>query len=429
MFKDLYRLMLPRRLQTFPQMRRAFILYRRSRDFRNWPHSAVFAMRRFAEQGADPAQREEIAALMRDAIAGMMHKTDNRTANKVRQMLETLAASAPSWEADFLERVARSKVEGWSRGFAMRRLADLRGVTSLDILIALADERPVTDQVAYAIASIGPAAATPAVVARLSQILGDTQNGWAPSAAARALIAIGHGAEPNLMVHIDKFDVWTRFAVRVKAAGIDASALIEWLLAAGIIGEDRRTMIEPSMIAGMQRAIDAGDAFIAVVQFLEQVRSVYNFDTEWDPVPAYGALLAQLSEISSPRLPITNIVAPEDGGEVSCRVAGHSARFNPKFMGDWTDLQAVLGGLNDALAEAGRSERFANLHSGGQDAYVIVGSAEGLAGLVEKLGLPLDADANATVAVGIAAEDHAAAQIQAEHPGAKITRGWTRSGR
>jgi hypothetical protein len=25
------------------------------------------------------------------------------------------------------------------------------------------------------------------------------------------------------------------------------------------------------------------------------------------------------------------------------------ARFNPKFMGNWTDLDAVLGGLNKAL--------------------------------------------------------------------------------
>jgi len=85
----------------------------------------------------------------------------------------------------------------------------------------------------------------------------------------------------------------------------------------------------------------------------------------------------------------------------------------------------MLGGLNKALAEAGRPERFANLQSGGQDACVIVGTAEGLAELVETLGLPLDDNANAPIAIGIAAEDHMAAQIQAEHPGATITRGWT----
>jgi pyruvate dehydrogenase complex dehydrogenase (E1) component len=70
--------------------------------------SAVVAMRKLAEQIADPAQREEIAELMRDGIAKIMHKDDDHTANNVWRMLETLAAAAPAWESDFLENVARS---------------------------------------------------------------------------------------------------------------------------------------------------------------------------------------------------------------------------------------------------------------------------------------------------------------------------------
>jgi hypothetical protein len=224
---------------------------------------------------------------------------------------------------------------------------------------------------------------------------------------------------------MDNLDVWTRFIVRVKAAGIDAQALTTRLFAAGIVGEDRRALIEPQMLADMQKALDAGDGFNAVVDFLEQVQSVYVFDTEWNPEPEYDVVLEELSEVSSPRLSI--VLVPEDvpeveGSEVCCRAAGHPARFNPKFMGDWTDLEAVLGGLNKALAEAGRPERFANLHSGGQEACVIAGATEGLAELVETIGLPLDGDANTAIAIGIAAEDHMAAQIQAEHPGAQITR-------
>lgn len=425
MYRQWQEFTLPKRLKTFKQMRRAFVaggietdVVDRRRD------SAMFAMREFAKQSADPTQREKIATLMRNGIARVMHKADNRTANNVWRMLETLAAAAPTWEAEFLETVARSKVEGWSRGAAIRRLASLRGVASLDLLLALTDDPVVAHETASAIASIGTAAATPDVVARLNRMLGETQNGWAPAMAARALIAIGHATDPNLTKHSDSFDVWTRFAVRVKAAGIDALALTERLFDAGIVGEDRRTMMKPDMLADIQKAIDAGDGFRAVVDFLERVRSVYGFDTEWNPVPAYDAILAELSEVSSPRLPISDTVVREDGGEVSCRVAGHPARFSPKFMGDWTDLEAMLGGLNNALAQAGHSGRFANLHSGGQDAYVIVGTADGLAALVETIGLPLDADANVTVAIGIAAEDHTAALIQAEHPGAQITRGY-----
>jgi hypothetical protein len=54
---------------------------------------------------------------------------------------------------------------------------------------------------------------------------------------------------------------------------------------------------------------------------------------------------------------------------------------------------------------------------------VILGSADGLSNLVETLGLPLDKNANATIVIGMAAEDHAAAQLQADHPGVAIMRG------
>jgi hypothetical protein len=383
----------PGRLKTFARMRRAFLAGSKTDIGDHRFGSAVFAMRELAKQTADAAQREEIAILTRNGIAEMMHKDDNGTANNVQSMLETLAAAAPAWEADFLEEVARSKVEGWSRGVAIRRIADLRGVASLDLLMALADDPPVANEVARAVASIGAAAATPRVVAQLKRMLGETENRWAPSEAARALVAIGHATDPDLATHTDNFDVWTRFAVRVKAAGINAQALTARLFAAGIVGEDRRALMESEMLADMQKALDAGDGFNAVVDLLEQVQSVYAFDTEWNPEPEYDVLLEELSAVSSPRLPI--ILVPEDvpneeGSEVCCRVAGHPARFTPKFMGKWIDLDAVLGGLNKALGDAGRPERFADLLSGGQGACVIVGTAGGLAELVETIGLPLD---------------------------------------
>jgi hypothetical protein len=143
-------------------------------------------------------------------------------------------------------------------------------------------------------------------------------------------------------------------------------------------------------------------------------------------VPDYRELLNRLSKIGSSQLRITDIDVQLDGEmcrEVNCKIAGHPARFNPEFMGDWTDLEAVLKGLNSGLAAAGRSERFASLFTGDQTACVIIGRADGLSSLAETLGLPLDSNANAGVAIGIAAENHAAEQIKAEFPGVTIVRG------
>jgi hypothetical protein len=396
-------------------------------DGRHW---SVLAMQRFAKGDATQAEREAIAVMMRGRIAKKMNKADHFTINRVHDMLKTLAAAAPDWEAVFLVKVAGSEADATTRGAAIRRMVDLRGVGSLDLLMTLVDDPQVAADVAGAIASIGPAAATQGVIVRLKRMLAESQirGGWGPSEAARALIAIGQATDPDLVTHMDNFDIWTRFVVRVKCAGFDASTLTALLFRSGIVGEDRRRMIKGSMLAKMEKTIGSGEGFNAIINFLQRARSVYAFDTEWDPVPDYKVLLMKLSKISSPRLPISNIAIREDG-EVLCRIAGHPACFHPKFMGDWTDLQAVIVGLNAALVEAGLSERFANIQSGGQDAYVIVGTVNGLAELVETVGFPLDENGSTPAAIGYAVEEYAAAQIQAEHPGAKITRSWTERGK
>jgi hypothetical protein len=162
----------------------------------------------------------------------------------------------------------------------------------------------------------------------------------------------------------------------------------------------------------MQKALNGGDGFKAVVTFLQRMRAIHVFDTEWDPAPEYDVLLRDLSAIGAPRVMIANIdvrMAGEAGQEINCTVLGQSARFTPKFMDDWTDLQSVLTGLNAALEAAGRYERFAALLSGDQNACVIVAHDGGLASLVETLGLPLDGHANTPIAIGMAAENHAGA--------------------
>ena len=208
--------------------------------------------------------------------------------------------------------------------------------------------------------------------------------------------------------------------MRVKTAGIDAAALIERLFVAGVIDDDRRKSIKPSTTKKMQMALNTGDGFKAVTAFLERVRAVHTFDTEWDPVPDYEVLLRQISRIGAPRATIEDIDVQMDGEacrEVNCTVAGQPARFSPKFMDDWTDLEAVLRGLNEGLAAGERPERFVNLLSGDQNACVIIGHDSGLANLAETLGLPLDVNANAPIAIGVAAEHDAAAQIKADFSG------------
>ena len=343
---------LPHRLKTFKQMKSAF--RRGNKKHGNLRVAAIYAMRDFVGQGADALEREEIANIMRGGIEEHMHSPSYRMAGEVWCMLEALAAAAPEWEASFLERVIQSEVS--SRDRAIFRLAQLRGPDCLEYLVKAADDARVANNVADAIRRLGAAAAKPFVIQRLQAMLGETQNGWAPTAAARAIMALGYAADPALAAHMENFDPWTRLAYRAKIAGLDAPAFIEKLFSAGIVGEDRRRLIKSKTIRKMHDALDAGLGFQAVESFLQSLHSVYAFDTEWHPVPDYTELLAGLSKIASPRIAITAIKVI--GGEVSCQLAGQPVCFSPTHMGDWTDLQTVLNGLNAALEKAGLPERF-----------------------------------------------------------------------
>lgn len=401
-----------RDLKTFAAMKRAFRWGSKTNRSDNRRPAAIDAMEDFARKEADAAQRAEIALLMRGAISKAMRKTDHRADNHVSQMLAAVAAAAPSWEADFLEQVVCSRLDAGQRLDAIARYAKLRGRASLEVLLQLADDAPVAHVVAEAIGRLGKQAATPEVLSRLERMLDESQNEWAPSTAARALISFGEAASPVLVRNLKKFDPWTAFTVRIKTAGIDAAALIEQLFRAGVLDDDRRSLIKPSMITKMQKTLDMGDGFEAVTKFLWRVRAIYSFDYERYPAPDYALLLRRLSRIGNPRVAISAIDVQMDGEvcrEVNCTVAGQPARFSPHYMGYCVDLEALLRGLNDGLAAAGIPERFANLSNDDPVASVIVGYDAGLMKLVETLGLPLDVG-NAPIVGGMGAEQFSTAQ-------------------
>ena len=306
---------LPRDLKTFKQMKSAF------RRGKNRPGnarvSAIYAMKDYAAKSTDAAGREEIAGLMRGGIAEYMRAPSFRMDSEVWCMLETLAAAAPEWEAGFLEEVIGSEVTARNR--AIDRLVELRGTGCLEFLTGAAGRAEIAPNIADAIATLGRAAAKPFVIDALRAMLGDTQNPLTPPAAARALIALGLSSDPAIAQQAEKFDPWTAFAYRAKIAGLDAPALAEKLFSSGIVGEDRRHLVTFQSIREMQEALDRGLGFEAVEQFLEKLRSVYSFDTEWDPEPDYCALLAELSEVSAPRVAIERAVVLCRGDRITLR--------------------------------------------------------------------------------------------------------------
>jgi hypothetical protein len=87
-------------------------------------------------------------------------------------------------------------------------------------------------------------------------------------------------------------------------------------------------------------------------------------------------------------------------------------RFEPQDLGDWYDVEAVVAAIHKALADAGISERFVALESGGQDAGFIFARPQALAAAAPELDLTLGKDLDQARKLGTAAEDRILQQLR-----------------
>jgi hypothetical protein len=85
--------------------------------------------------------------------------------------------------------------------------------------------------------------------------------------------------------------------------------------------------------------------------------------------------------------------------------AGRLYRFNPRDLGDWYDVSAVLLAANRALADAGSPARFVPLETGDQTAALVCCDPAALRAAAPELDLKLSTDADDARKQGKAYED------------------------
>ncbi|MGH8037539.1 MAG: hypothetical protein ACREPD_07335 [Stenotrophomonas sp.] len=106
---------------------------------------------------------------------------------------------------------------------------------------------------------------------------------------------------------------------------------------------------------------------------------VYAFDAETDQFPnEHDSLLRKLASLVQPALAgavFEEAVPAEDVGPYTLTAYLDGKRYQTaaRNLDDWYDVETVLRLLNTMLADRGRPERFANLHTGDQTAWVVGG--------------------------------------------------------
>jgi hypothetical protein len=87
-------------------------------------------------------------------------------------------------------------------------------------------------------------------------------------------------------------------------------------------------------------------------------------------------------------------------------------QFEPRDLGDWYDVEAVVTAIHRALEDAGVQDRFVALESGGQDAGFIFAQPGQLKTAAADLGLTLGTDLDQARKLGTAFEENALKELR-----------------
>jgi hypothetical protein len=91
--------------------------------------------------------------------------------------------------------------------------------------------------------------------------------------------------------------------------------------------------------------------------------------------------------------------------DVAFEHRGKWYQFQAKGLGDWYDVSSTLQAVNRALADSGCVERFYPIVTGGQDAFLLFASPDGIKGAADALRLTVESDPDGARRLGKAFEE------------------------
>ncbi len=364
---------------------------------------------------AAPALRADIAQTAAEAVDARLGASDNETANEIWRLLDVVAATTSEREPELLERVVRSSAAGWARGVAFERLAAREGAAFAPRLEAALGDPALRAHALEALTTLGSEAATPSILERVRTLVAEEGDETLLGTAVDALRALAGGDDPALAAALGRLDPWRRFALRCRLDGVDFDALVGALARAELVAPGAEAALTEEARETGAAAWAEGDGFDAVLGLLFDLDALHAFDAKHFLVPPeYDDLLDGLARVAAPRVvlsawslsPAARRTTDDEGKErlsheIRLLVDGAPARVEVADYGRWRDVAGLLGGLNAALAAAGRAERFATLRSEDQGVYVVVATEAGVDALRAELDFPFSEDPDASMRAGV----------------------------
>jgi hypothetical protein len=365
-------------------------------------------------RGNKPELAKYAAALLARFVSGTVDYPGNTMTNLISRALSGLKAARYPEEAAILESVLGSSVKDWRRGAALERLAELDGMARADQLIDALSDRTLRSFAANGIAKIAAGSNNHRLIEALCSALKNEDRDGVKRTLTDAVITVGG---KNVTVALEQISgqLTPDAAMRVfwLQNNLTPQQAIERLVQAGAIPIPDQDLIHKIDAQWRQNQRPLSVIF----SLLFGVNRLVWFDCETSRLhPDYVGLMEDLAEISREVFLmqfISQRVNPAtDESEIMFVVGDRAYSFTARDFGDWYDVEFVIKGLNAALIDSGSRERFIALFTGDQTSSITFAPEVMFRQAARELGLPLEADYQASMKAGVAFEQYVRTKLE-----------------
>jgi HEAT repeat protein len=318
-------------------------------------------------------------------------------ANDVRRCMDGIAAACSAEQREALHQVLRqvfrevvvSNIEGWVRGMALRKLAELEGKDGIARLLDALPDPDLRKDALEGLTSLAAGSDDPAVLAALSD---EIQRGKAThiSALVKAFLAAGGNAKSLARDIIDRLELQMAMTVHWLLNDIgprEAAAKLQ--PAYGDVPTSDEMLQE--LDTKWRTEPDATHVFWSLLNGWK--RFVVVFYKGHGPHIDHDEAVRELAAISEERFAVDEVVqTTESSGDFRVLLVhqGIGYSFPVQNHGRWCNIDAVLKGLNGILDRLGLAERFIEFETENRDFGVLTfARAELFMPVARELGIRL----------------------------------------
>jgi hypothetical protein len=365
-------------------------------------HSTVGCLETYC-QSENPNLARRAADILVEFVQINKDRPGNDVTNHIWHALDGIMAAKHPQREQLLKEVLNGPVIDWRRDVALRHLALLEGEAGLYRLKEALTVPELCQAAAEGIADQAKGRSDPDLVDALVTATHQEQRGRVLAKLVNALVAIDADVATHLKDVMDRLKPDDAMRVYWLTNNITPSNVAERLVDAGAISLPTETQLRE-----LENEWEKKQAAHQIMISLLGDRLAW-FDTESGLVtPDYLDLITLFLDISQPVFKAENFSQTVDdaSGDSTVRFIFDSREyaFTAQNFGDWYDVPSVIEGLNQALTDSGRSERFLSLYTGDQTAAIVFAPGKAFRQVAHDLRFPLEDNAGVAIQRGITYE-------------------------